>query len=212
MAYSAGFSPHPKISYAGAAPTGAASEAEYVEISVTRECDPATVARALDSALPPGLDIIDAVQASAGGTVAQRLTGSVWEILLPEAPPDQVRVAVAALLAAPQVQVERLTKKGIRRFDVRCAVADLRVLSEERAEGHFAQVAQDASQQCAILRVVVRHVTPTVRPDDVLAALGVVAGISSAQAVSTRLAQGLLDDETRSVADPFTADRDVIGA
>jgi hypothetical protein len=35
MAYSAGFTPHPKISYAGAAAMGAASEAEYLEISVT---------------------------------------------------------------------------------------------------------------------------------------------------------------------------------
>ena len=40
MAYSAGFSPHPKISYANSAPTGVASEAEYVEIGVTAECDP----------------------------------------------------------------------------------------------------------------------------------------------------------------------------
>ena len=32
MAFSAGFSPHAKISYVGAAPTGSASEAEYLEI------------------------------------------------------------------------------------------------------------------------------------------------------------------------------------
>src|SRR3954451_21034389 len=50
MAYSAGFSPHPRISYAGAAPTGAASEAEYVEISVTRRCEPDALARELDAA------------------------------------------------------------------------------------------------------------------------------------------------------------------
>jgi uncharacterized protein (DUF2344 family) len=36
MAYSQGFSPHPKISWVGAAPTGAASEAEYVEIQLVR--------------------------------------------------------------------------------------------------------------------------------------------------------------------------------
>jgi len=30
MAYSAGFTPHPKVSYVGAAPTGVASEAEYL--------------------------------------------------------------------------------------------------------------------------------------------------------------------------------------
>ena len=40
MAYSAGFSPHPKVSYAGAAPTGVASEAEYLEIGLQAEVDP----------------------------------------------------------------------------------------------------------------------------------------------------------------------------
>jgi len=59
MAYSAGFSPHPKISYANSAPTGAASEAEYVEIGLVRRCDPGALRVALDEALPPGLDIID---------------------------------------------------------------------------------------------------------------------------------------------------------
>ena len=34
IAYSAGFSPHPKISYAGGAPTGVASEAEYLSLAL----------------------------------------------------------------------------------------------------------------------------------------------------------------------------------
>ncbi len=54
MAYSSGFTPHPKISYAGAAAMGAASEAEYLEISVTERLDPERVRLALDAALPPG--------------------------------------------------------------------------------------------------------------------------------------------------------------
>ena len=47
MAYSAGFTPHPKVSYAGAAPTGVASEAEYVELSVTAPLDRGRRRRAL---------------------------------------------------------------------------------------------------------------------------------------------------------------------
>ena len=43
MAFSAGFSPHPKISYLGAAPTGAASEAEYLEIGLSVRCEPVAV-------------------------------------------------------------------------------------------------------------------------------------------------------------------------
>src|SRR6476661_4809197 len=61
MAYSAGFHPHPKISYVGAAPTGVASEAEYLEIALAEYRDPAELAAALDAALPPGLDILQAV-------------------------------------------------------------------------------------------------------------------------------------------------------
>src|SRR4051794_20914246 len=74
MGYSAGFSPHPKISYVGAAPTGVASEAEYLEIGLAEARDPDEVRRELDAALPAGLDIVDVVQAPAagGGSLAER--------------------------------------------------------------------------------------------------------------------------------------------
>ena len=82
MAYSAGFSPHPKVSYANSAPTGAASEAEYVEIGVSRRCDPEAVRVELDQALPPGLDIVDVVEARTPDLVA-RLEASRWRIEVP---------------------------------------------------------------------------------------------------------------------------------
>src|SRR3954464_10021419 len=66
MAYSSGLNPHPRISYAGAAPTGAAREAEYVEIGPAGVVGPAAVRRALAEALPDGLDVIEVVE-SAGG-------------------------------------------------------------------------------------------------------------------------------------------------
>ena len=43
MAYSSGFNPHPRISYAGAAPTGSASEAEYLELTLAQVVVPADV-------------------------------------------------------------------------------------------------------------------------------------------------------------------------
>ncbi|MBP7609655.1 MAG: TIGR03936 family radical SAM-associated protein, partial [Steroidobacteraceae bacterium] len=62
MAYSQGFNPHPRISYANAAPTGTASEAEYVEIAVTAVLDPDKVREALDEAPPPGIDVLEVVE------------------------------------------------------------------------------------------------------------------------------------------------------
>ena len=81
MAYSSGFNPHPRISYAGAAPTGSASEAEYLEIALAEVVDPAAVHAQLDEALPDGLDLLEVVP-SAGGSLADRLEASHWRITL----------------------------------------------------------------------------------------------------------------------------------
>ncbi|MDQ1709018.1 MAG: hypothetical protein QOG49_403, partial [Frankiaceae bacterium] len=55
--------------------------------------------------------------------------------------------------------------------------------------------------------LVVRQLTPAVRPDDVLSGLRLVAGLTpTAPAEATRLAQGVLDDTGRLI-DPLAADR-----
>src|SRR5690349_751085 len=66
IAYSAGFTPHPWVSYVGAAPTGVASEAEYLEIGLARSVDPGVLRTELDQALPDGLDLLEAVVAGPG--------------------------------------------------------------------------------------------------------------------------------------------------
>src|SRR5690348_2241827 len=52
IAYSAGFTPHPKISYAGGAPTGVASEAEYLSLTLTTRTEADAVRERLNAALP----------------------------------------------------------------------------------------------------------------------------------------------------------------
>src|SRR6266851_2430452 len=123
IAYSAGFTPHPKISYAGAAPTGTASEAEYLELSLTGSCIPADVRERLDAALPDGIDVIEVTEM--GASDALLLEASEWEVLLPGVAPKAAASAAEAFLAAPVAEVERLTSKGIRRFDTRAAVVTL---------------------------------------------------------------------------------------
>ncbi len=126
MAYSSGFHPHPRISYAGAAPTGSASEAEYLEIGLAERLDPDSVRESLDAVMPDGLDVIGIAE-SPGGSLADLLTASRWQ-LDTTADPDALEAAVAAFLAADAVPVERMTKKGMREFDSRAAVASLAVL------------------------------------------------------------------------------------
>ena len=120
IAFSSGFSPHPKISYANASPTGAASEAEYLEISLVERVEPDVVRRALDAALPEGLDVVEVVNAGPG-SMADRLQASRWEIALPQITVSEAASAVADFLAQDTVEVERMTKGGLRRFDCRAA-------------------------------------------------------------------------------------------
>lgn len=125
IAFSAGFSPHPRISYANAAPTGIASEAEYLEIGLTRPVEPDALREALNQALPEGMDVLEVVVARTPD-FAERLQASVWNIELFDVTPEAAERAVAALLAAPEAQVTSMTKQGLRTFDVRHAVLDLR--------------------------------------------------------------------------------------
>jgi radical SAM-linked protein len=184
MAYSSGFSPHPRISYANAAPTGAASEAEYLEIGLVAPCDPAQIQAALDAALPPGLDIVEVVNAPPGA-LADQLTGSRWQVALVGVEPADRRAAVDRFLAEREVQVTRMTKNGLRTFDARDAV-----LSLELTDGG--------------LLVTMAHGEPLVRPDDLLAALATVwQGFAPTEVpVLTRISQGRLDRDSGTIEEP----------
>ncbi|MDQ1294035.1 MAG: hypothetical protein QG608_1918 [Actinomycetota bacterium] len=236
VARSAGFNPHPRISYANAVPTGASSEAEYLEIGLTRVTEPTVLRDGLDGALPDGLDVIDVAPAHPPALM-DRLEASWWRIELPGLRSSDVQDALVGFLASDRVEVQRRTRAGIRTFDARGAV--VRAWTDPGgAEGAFvgttqvAQgnrpttdadvagpaakiidcVAQGAVGSCAILHLVVRHTTPAVRPDDVLTALRSQARLAPpSPAKVTRLAQGPLDRMSGVVADPLTTDQDVDG-
>ena len=239
MAYSAGFTPHPKVSYANAAPTGVGSEAEYLEIALASARDPEALRLLLDESLPTGLDVIESVEARTPG-LAERLEASVWQLRLDGVDPERARQAIAVFMAADAVEVQRATKNGVRTFDCRAAVTRFDVVDDgspmhpvnpmttQTADPAGAENPASASRDmdthaieqgadgpragaCAILRLVVRHLTPAVRPDDVLSGLHATADLAPpVPAEVTRLAQGPLDEESGTVTDPLALDRDAV--
>jgi radical SAM-linked protein len=184
MAYSSGFSPHPRISYANASPTGAASEAEYLEIGLAARCDPAEVRRALDAALPDGLDVIEVVP-SPPGALADQLTGSRWRIDLPElVGSEDLAAAVSAFVAVDSVLVQRMTKNGMRTFDARAAVVELVGVGRE-------------------VTVTLVHQVPLVRPDDVVLAIqSLTPSLHLGTPLLTRIVQGRLVSGTATILEP----------
>lgn len=191
MAFSAGFHPHPKISYANAAPTGTASESEYFQLQLTQRCEPELLRAALDESLPPELVILKVVDA-APGALADLLQASRWQIDFEQLSLEDVTAAVEDFLASEQVLVTRKTKSGDREFDVRAAV---------RASG-VAQVQTDAGQ---VVRwtILIEHTTPAVRPLDVMKGLGQVSELTVVRPpLMTRLEQGILA-ANNTIDDPF---------
>ena len=110
-------------------------------------------------------------------------------------PLEDLERAVAAFLATDTLVVQRLMKDGKRDLDARAAVVSM-------------AASWDAGDPpCATLWTVVRHVTPAVRPDDVLSGLRSVADlVPPVPPEATRYAQGPLT-ETGEVGDPLAPDR-----
>ena len=185
VAHSAGFSPHPRISYSGGAPTGSASEAEYLELAVTRRCEPDDAGRRLDAALPDGIDVVEVVEVD-GKSAGLALEASAWEVALPGVTADAAERAVRAFLAQPRFEVQRLTSKGAKTVDVRAGIVSLTCTPH---------TGTDPAAGCAILRMIVRQMTPVVRPDDLLAALRQISALEpGTPAIATRLWQGPMRD------------------
>jgi hypothetical protein len=111
--------------------------------------------------------------------------------------PAAAQRAVAGFLALVEAPVERLTDKGVRRLDARAAVLEMNVVEMNVVETGSADpdggqhAAATGHQDCAILRMVVLHTAPAVRPEDILTALREQEGITaSSPPMTTRLAQG----------------------
>ena len=184
MAYSSGFNPHPRLSYANASPTGASTDAEYLELGVSQIVDPEKLRVVLDEALPPGMNVTKVV-VSARDSLGELLAASEWLVTLHGVDDATISSAVQTLLAATEVEVERMTKSGPRRFDARAAVVDMAALADGQ------------------LRMVTLQGTPLVRPDDVISAMKIVFPefSPSGPALLHRVAQGPL--EGKEIKDPL---------
>jgi hypothetical protein len=169
-----------------------------LELGLTGPCAASDVRDRLDAALPSGIDVIEVREMTSGPAAGQLdalgLEASDWEVVLPGVAPADAARAVEVFLAAGTAEVERLTGKGTRRMDARAAVVKLEV--DRRA-------ANERDAACVILRMIVRHMTPAVRPDDILTALRQLAGLApTSPPLVTRLAQGPLGIEAATTPAP----------
>ncbi|CAN5353816.1 TIGR03936 family radical SAM-associated protein [soil metagenome] len=186
IAYSEGFSPHPKVSFGDALPLGYASVAEFAELTFGGPLDLDVMRTRLNAAFPAGLEVLDAVECGEGERrLGKLLQASLWTLDYPTA--DGLADAIAALPADGPLLVERERKGEMITADLRPPLAGI--------AAHGNQI-----------RAVIRHpgFIPDIpeggsapRADDIHTALG----LTHRPTLITRLAQGRVSPTTAGVDD-----------
>jgi radical SAM-linked protein len=157
LAYTQGFSPHPRINLASALPLGFTGEAEVVDIWLEQELPLDKILTALRQAAPPGIGIeqIETID-DHSHTLQTILEASEYVITLLE-PVANLEARRVELLTAKEIIRQR---RG-RAYDLRPLILDLQSLPK------------DGETRQRLLACLVAHEGATGRPEEVLEALGI---------------------------------------
>ncbi len=129
LAYTEGFSPGPRFSFAAAMPVGVTGEAELMDVYLTRRMAPFFFSRAVNRSLPQGVAVTHAEEVDAGLPSLQALMRSAeYRVTVETAQSrDQVEDAVRRLLAQSSLPWEQKREGSVRRYDMRPLIEDIRV-------------------------------------------------------------------------------------
>jgi len=163
LAFSEGFNPRPRVSYASALSVGHTSEAELLAITLTTPMDPSDLRAALNASLPAGLEVLQAwtppphkPKTSIGDvdTAEYRVTveGSLGDV--------DLAGRAAAFMAEEHFHITRPREKGSKDVDLRPLVGAITIARAEAGEAEFSLRLRAGSAGGA-------------KPEEVLAALGV---------------------------------------
>lgn len=157
VAYSQGFHPLPKITFASALPVGCTSEAELMDVVLAEPLDPAAIMQRLTPSLPAGIGIASIVEAPLNAPALQaELRWAEYEVRVEVEAESEAECRAQTLMAATTVMRERRGKG----YDLRPLVLALAI--------------EDVSSSSVrlVMRLKADAAAGTGRPDEVLAALG----------------------------------------
>jgi radical SAM-linked protein len=158
VAFSQGFHPLPKITFASALPVGCTSEAEVMDVVLTEPIAPSDMAARLAPALPAGIAVASITEVPLNAPALQAALRWAEYVVTVETDEtrEQVESKVQTFLAAPSLMRERRGKS----YDLRPLALSLIV---KAVSASSAQIA---------MRLLADTSAGTGRPDEVLAALG----------------------------------------
>jgi radical SAM-linked protein len=161
VAYSQGFNPRPRFQIAAALPVGVTGRAELVDIWLVESVKPDDVLARLQSAVPPGLDVLSAkeVDLRAPSLQSQMVAADYMAHIESDEPVEGIDTRVQALLNAPTLLRQRQHKGRLQSYDLRPLIQTIDVQPAGEGRVRLVMRLQSSPQGAG-------------RPDEVLDALG----------------------------------------
>ena len=123
LAYSKGFNPHPKLSFATALATGYTSDGEWFEVELDRPIEPQAFIERVNPALPDGMRVVEAFEADDSiDTLSKLIRAARYELTVHfdgAVAQQDVRSALDSIMGSEPVIVDKKTKSGIKPTDIR---------------------------------------------------------------------------------------------
>jgi radical SAM-linked protein len=127
MAYSEGFSPHPRISLAAPLPIGVTSEAELMDVVISKAVSPYFLIQNTKPQLPKGMEVFEVLQVSLTApslqSQAQFIDYRVSDRSNRSA--EEIKSAITAMLRADKLPWHHERDTGPRFYDLRPLIEDL---------------------------------------------------------------------------------------
>jgi radical SAM-linked protein len=134
LAFSQGFSPHPKVSFGPALAVGYESEAEYLDLELTRDVDGASLAASISAGLPEGMAVTGIGPLAERAPSLQEAIGILtYRVALDEVSASATAAAVEEFLGRGHVEIPVQRKGEERVEDVRASVLALELPRRDEA-------------------------------------------------------------------------------
>jgi radical SAM-linked protein len=130
IAYSTGFSPHPRISLAAPLPLGVTSEAELMDIFCIRGVAPHFFISAVNQQLPPGMTV-DKVSPIAFDlpSLQSQISRAEYKVKVETAEgPADIKTALESLLALEHLPWQHQRDTGPHQYDLRALIENLWII------------------------------------------------------------------------------------
>lgn len=157
IAYSQGFNPHPKLSFATPLSVGIISHGDYLELELTEKLSPETIINRINATLPQGIQFLELKMIEKRvPTLGSLVEATSYNVEVNNFNKDILDKKITNLLEQNEILIERKSKKGMKTVDILPLICSLKL-----------------EQDGTLTMLLTTNNTANAKPKEILALLGI---------------------------------------